>query len=533
MFYTRYRPQKFSEISRPNQAADALSTQVVNGKVAHAYLFVGPRGTGKTTTARILAKSLNCKKITEKGDPCGDCVVCNGVTNGSYIDLIEIDAASNRGIDDIRDLKSKINLTPSHGKKKIYIIDEVHMLTNEAFNALLKTLEEPPSHVHFVLCTTELHKVPETIKSRCQMFRFKRASIKQLVDKLDQIARDVSHKISKKDLEKIAKASQGGFRDAETMLEQVIEGGITVDDFLEASSSDSFGDFVSALANNDCKSAIRQLYALHTNGVDLHFWCGNLLLFLRELLFIKSGVSLEDDIPVADIEGLNVGEVLNLLEIFSAAHIEIKHAFVSQLPLEIAVLSVCNPNELKVSSKPTTAVPMSTQVQKPSSKNVKPSASEVKVVVEEVIEIEPVVSKSISSSYVPANLATTVADIKNKWDLVVSSTYDLNASVSALLKNVAVLGINGDILVLEVYYPFHKERLETQRNSTVVRNVLAEIFGEVIKFECKLGKNKPKKLDQNETGNLTDKNISLPSQPAAASINTDDLIGMLDGGLPL
>src|SRR5688572_5377656 len=173
MFYTKYRPQKFSEISRPNDVADALSNEVLNQKTVHAYLFVGPRGTGKTSTARILAKALNCKKVDKKGDPCGKCETCEAIKNGTYLDLIEIDAASNRGIDDIRELKNRIKLAPSVGTNKVYIVDEVHMLTSEAFNALLKTLEEPPKNTTFILCTTELHKVPDTIKSRCQVFKFK------------------------------------------------------------------------------------------------------------------------------------------------------------------------------------------------------------------------------------------------------------------------------------------------------------------------------------------------------------------------
>ncbi|HSX39613.1 MAG TPA: DNA polymerase III subunit gamma/tau, partial [Candidatus Saccharimonadales bacterium] len=171
MFYTKYRPQIFTEISQPNAAADALMNEVATNKLSHAYLFIGPRGTGKTTTARILAKAANCTDLQKNGDPCNKCPNCKAIQNGNFMDLIEIDAASNRGIDDIRDLKDKIKLAPSTGSKKVYIIDEVHMLTTEAFNALLKTLEEPPKNVVFVLCTTEAHKVPDTIKSRCQVFK--------------------------------------------------------------------------------------------------------------------------------------------------------------------------------------------------------------------------------------------------------------------------------------------------------------------------------------------------------------------------
>ena len=247
MFYTKYRPQIFSQISKPNDVAEALANQIKSGKTGHAYLFVGPRGTGKTTAARILAKALNCENISKSGDPCDECKVCSSIKLGSFMDLIEIDAASNRGIDDIRELKDKIKLAPSSGGKKIYIVDEVHMLTTEAFNALLKTLEEPPAHAVFVLCTTEDHKIPETIKSRCQIFKFKRATTNQIVEKLKHICKKENVKMKDEDLLKIANASAGGFRDAENLLQQIIEGELDVDSFVGVSSKQIYIDFVKSI----------------------------------------------------------------------------------------------------------------------------------------------------------------------------------------------------------------------------------------------------------------------------------------------
>jgi DNA polymerase-3 subunit gamma/tau len=287
MFYTKYRPQKFSEISKPNEVAESLMTQVKNGKVSHAYLFVGSRGTGKTTTARILAKALNCKKPLVNGDPCDRCDNCAAIKSGNFMDLIEIDAASNRGIDDIRDLKDKIRLSPSIGKRKVYIIDEVHMLTNEAFNALLKTLEEPPAHVNFILCTTEAHKVPDTIKSRCQVFKFKRATVSQLVEKLTKIVKNEDADISKEVLKKIAQSSLGGFRDAETLLQQVIEGNLNVDSLSNLGSKQNYIDFVDYLIVKDAGSAFRTINKIFDEGIDLYVWTGELLKYLRDLLFIS------------------------------------------------------------------------------------------------------------------------------------------------------------------------------------------------------------------------------------------------------
>src|SRR3989338_11460533 len=217
MFYTKYRPQKFSEISKPNDTAFALMNQLKSEKTVHAYLFIGSRGTGKTTTARILAKSLNCKNLTKDGDPCGKCEFCEP----GAIDLIEIDAASNRGIDDIRELRERVGLMPARGEFKTYIIDKVHMLTSEAFNALFKTLEEPPDHVKFVFATTEPHKVPLTILSRCQRFHFRRIPTREIAAKLDDIAKKEKIKADPQAGFLMAKASEGSLRDAEGLLDQL------------------------------------------------------------------------------------------------------------------------------------------------------------------------------------------------------------------------------------------------------------------------------------------------------------------------
>ena len=235
MFYTKYRPQKFEDLVGVAVVQAGLKQSLAKRRVGHAYLFCGPRGTGKTTTARILAKALNCEQVDSKdwvGEPCGKCAPCRAISEGRFLDLIEIDGASNRGIDDIRSLREKIKLSPTLGRKKVYVIDEVHMLTREAFNALLKTLEEPPSHAVFILCTTEPKKIPETVRSRCQIFEFRRARTRDIKEKLKRICVAEGAKISDEDLVEIARAARGGFRDAETILEQVIVGGESVDNLV-------------------------------------------------------------------------------------------------------------------------------------------------------------------------------------------------------------------------------------------------------------------------------------------------------------
>ena len=219
--YRKYRPHNFDNLVGQDYIKTTLTNSLKNGHVSHAYLFSGPRGTGKTSTARLLAKALNCSNLKDNYEPCDECDFCKDINDGRLIDLIEIDAASNRGIDEVRDLKEKINFAPTRSKYKIYIIDEAHMMTKEAFNALLKTLEEPPSHAYFILATTEVHKIPETIISRCQRFDFKRISDKALMTRLSYIAQKEEIKVEDKSFELIARYVDGGMRDAIGVLDQL------------------------------------------------------------------------------------------------------------------------------------------------------------------------------------------------------------------------------------------------------------------------------------------------------------------------
>jgi len=331
--YLKYRPQDFRSVVGQDHIVMTLKNALKHNALTHAYLFSGPRGTGKTSLARILAKSLNCTDLQEESEPCNRCENCEGILTGRMVDLIEIDAASNRGIDEIRELREKILFAPNQGKAKVYIIDEVHMLTKEAFNALLKTLEEPPSHAYFILATTEVHKIPETIISRCQQFSFKRISKEAIIKRLQYIADQENVQAEPDALELIAKISSGGLRDAIGLFEQMTMDGAViyqeVVNYLGITGHMMIEAFFQALVNKEAGKAIEMISRINGQGQDLNQFCRELIAYLREQMLLG----------LNDKEG--VGNIIRCIDIFSAAKTQINQAIIPQLPLEIAVMKAC------------------------------------------------------------------------------------------------------------------------------------------------------------------------------------------------
>ncbi len=553
MYYTKYRPQKFSEMGKTNEIADVLAKQVQSGKTVHAYLMVGPRGTGKTTIARILAKALNCEKPKANGDPCDKCSNCQSIKEGSFIDLIEIDAASNRGIDDIRDLKDKIRLAPTMGKNKVYIIDEVHMLTTEAFNALLKTLEEPPRKTTFILCTTEDHKVPATIKSRCQVFKFKRPTIKQIVDVLKEVSVGEEIKMSEEDLSKIAEASMGDYRGACVLLEQVHEGDVDVNTLLSLSSKKKYVECVGYLLDSKVSNALDVVSEVYNEGIDLYVWVGELLKYLRSMIFVKSGVSdtmTDTTVEVLDeikeqSKKVDIPWLIKSVNILLNAHKSIRTSFIPQLPIEIAVVEICSQNGLGGKGGEESVVSPSSGSNKTKSSDTDystprntrkiPSSVSEDDKKEEDNKNSPsekaVSKKSVSDSDekpVKEDPAIPFKDIDKKWSQFVKDSKELNHSLTALLTLCKPVGVEGKSIVVEVFYPFHKERLESVRTRKLIEGLSETVFGVGLNFKCKLSDEKPKKLKKSELEALTDLNVVVPSVMDGKSI-----LEAFDGGLPI
>ena len=357
-FYRRYRPRLFSEVIGQEPIIQTLKNQVASGHVSHAYLFCGSRGTGKTSTAKILARAINCQSPIE-GEPCGQCPVCRMSEEELAVDILEIDAASNNGVDEIRDLREKVRYAPAVGKYKVYIIDEVHMLSIGAFNALLKTLEEPPEYVIFILATTEVHKIPITILSRCQHYDFKRISIETITERMQELM-DTEHvEAEDKALRYIAKAADGSMRDALSLLDQCIAfylgQKVTYEHVLEvlgAVDTDVFSRLLRKVINTDVPGVLDVVEELVMQGRDLTQLTADFTWYLRNLLLVKTSDNIEDVLDVSTENMMQLKEESGMIEtaalfryirVFSELSGQLKYATQKRIMLEVALIKLCTP----------------------------------------------------------------------------------------------------------------------------------------------------------------------------------------------
>lgn len=491
VLYRKYRPQKLSDLYGQVNLKETILHSFGSGKIAHAYLFVGPRGTGKTTTARIMAKMLNCeenlksnnsaKNIDEAkliyNEPCNKCESCQAITNGTYLDVIEIDAASNRGIDDIRDLREKVKLAPTQGLYKVYIVDEVHMLTGEAFNALLKTLEEPPEHTVFILCTTEPKKIPETIISRCQKYEFKKARNEELLSYLKKIIRQEKIIIEDDALEDLVESAQGGFRDAVSLLDQIASStdkNITrefVKNNLNLSDEKLTLDFLSLLSQGEGKKSLAFIKKYVENGYDIYSFVRGLILEIENDIFKEIKV-LEGEKKTA----LSLDKLKTLAGLLTKCEEEMKFAFLPQLSLELLVIEWCfweTPNANQ--NKPT---------ENSSDKEVK-EEKEVKTG-QEVKEEEKAQNKNEQDLITESESHLSIEDIKEKWPEFLKIIKPFNHSLESLLRKCEILGFGSKTIELMVFYKLHKEVLMHPKNLKIINECLTNAYGDSLKISLKL-----------------------------------------------
>ncbi len=349
-FYRKYRPQYLSDIVGQDVIVKILKNEINNNQITHAYLFTGPRGTGKTSIAKILAKTVNCSNLINV-EPCNKCVNCTQIITNQSVDIIEIDAASNNGVDEIRELRSKVSLVPSIGKYKIYIIDEVHMLTTGAFNALLKTLEEPPAHVIFILATTESHKIPTTIVSRCQKFDFKRISEEHIVKRLEFICKEEQINIEKSALNEIARLSAGGLRDAIGILEQVFSyssNKITISDVHDVNGTlpqQELKQIIKYILDEDIENIFNKINEYDNRGKNLFKLLEEIILFLKNIIiyqktsnFINENISQEIYGEVAS--KISTKELIDMITKINDLYFNLKQYNNPKLVIEIIMLSL-------------------------------------------------------------------------------------------------------------------------------------------------------------------------------------------------
>lgn len=498
--YRKYRPQKFSEIIGQRHIVQTLSNAVKYNRLGQAYLFTGPRGTGKTTLARLLAKAINCLK-TNDAEPCNQCEICQNISEGKSLDIIEIDAASHTGVDNIRELRETVKLPPTQSKFKVYIIDEAHMLSISSFNALLKTLEEPPAHVIFILATTAIHKIPETIISRCQRFDFGRLDLEQIVAKLADIAKSEKVSVDKEALEMIAVAAEGGMRDAESLLAQIIaleDKNITADEVKEilgTARRESVSKMAVLILEKNAASALDLAHQLSLEGVNFEVFHKSLLNYLRQLMVVSISSDLAQLFKleltpeelkkiVRQAERFSTKEILSVLEIFIEARQKIRSSFIPSLPLEVAIVKSAgekqNLDARENKKFENIAKNISRSASNANGETVKEKKLEAKNEDKESrLQVAQVANAALSDS----NSPITIEQVKSEWHKIVSTTRRYNHSIMAYLSNCQPARLENNEVIIATRYSLYKGKLNESKNCQIVEKVAAEIIGKNIRFK--------------------------------------------------
>jgi DNA polymerase III subunit gamma/tau len=491
--YRKWRPQTWEAVVGQQHVISTLCNALAAGRVAHAYLFAGPRGTGKTTTARLLAKAVNCQEQDLAKRPCGTCDFCQAVNQGRFLDLIEIDAASNTSVDDVRDLRDKINFAPNQGRYKVYIVDEVHMLSTAAFNALLKTLEEPPAHAIFILATTEVHKIPATVLSRCQRHEFRRIPVGDIVTQLNKMAEEEGIRVDAEALTLIARQSTGAMRDAISLLDQLASTGqvITLEAaqaVLGTAASQAVLEVVNALVNLQADTGLDRIHAALDAGSDPRQFARQIVDYLRDLLLIRMGNSSQVD-ATAEVRAqmahhaqkFSTPELLRVIRAFNFAAGEARSAWQPALPLEMAFVEALEAppvaeSALPVPSPATLVSPPKQRAPAPQRLSPTPDQNP------ESPETTTITSTGAGESDEPdLQAAQKLAAV---WQQILGLVRQQSQPAYGTLNSSTSRLMQGDRLTLSFASDVLKTKMEKPENLALLHEALQQVFGREIYVQC-------------------------------------------------